>query len=275
MKTSEIEITPNKAIGLDEGKVLIRSATVDEVTGKYDRKWRNVKFGVGYPFDENGKKDGFAQYTAEVACVLNEFEKPFKELIMRTGFLLADNQAALSDGGNGYDTFLEQNCPNAIRILDAYHLKEHIWVLAKLLYKDNPDGTPAKNAIDFVALQYETLKEKGFKNFITSIQIFKADIKRNQIALWEKEINYFMKNENRLDYPLYIQKKLPLGSGVVEGGIKHICNKRLKLGSACWLLKNANGILKLRIVWFNNNSNEFWNWRDKQFLRDKPFLKAS
>ena len=88
-------------------------------------------------------------------------------------------------------------------------------------------------------------------------------MKKNK-KLWEREINYFYKNETRLDYPYYIKMNYPIGSGVVEGSIKYVCNKRLKNGSPCWLLKNVSGLLKLRIIWFNNYYNEFWNWRKEK-----------
>ncbi len=60
-----------------------------------------------------------------------------------------------------------------------------------------------------------------------------------------------------MDYPTYIKLGLPLGSGVIEGAIKFLCNKRFKHNSAAWILKNVKGLLKLRIAWYNNDFDDF------------------
>ncbi len=61
-----------------------------------------------------------------------------------------------------------------------------------------------------------------------------------------------------MDYSTYIKMNLPIGSGVIESAIKYICNKRLKNNSACRLIKSVRDLLKLRIIWFNNYFDDFW-----------------
>lgn len=251
------------AVGLDEGKAFIRSEKKNEDTKKYDRAFRNVKLAVAYPIDEKGKKCGQSLYAGEIHKPLEDFGDDFKKLLIESNFNSAVTKAVLSDGANGYADFLKEHCPDAIHILDSIHLKEHIWIIAKTLHPDI-QGKPAQDAMNFVNEHYERLKENGFKSFIRILSFIKQNLKDNAAIhkIWDNELNYFNKNEYRLDYPRYIELNLPLGSGVIEGSIKHICNKRLKKGSPCWLLKSVSGLLELRIIWFTDSFNNFWEWRN-------------
>jgi hypothetical protein len=74
---------------------------------------------------------------------------------------------------------------------------------------------------------------------------------------WLLEKNYIEKNLERMDYQMYLNLGLSIGSGVIERAIKYIYNRRLKNNSARRLLKNIKGLLKLRIIWFNNNFEKF------------------
>lgn len=251
------------AIGIDEGKVHIRNAKRNMSTKRYERYWKNVKFGVCYEFDENGKKSGESKYTAEIDIKLNEFGRLMRELLIKNDYLFSKHKITLSDGAIGYNEFLQNLVGNAVHILDAMHLKEHLWILGKSLFPDLPNGQHSELAEAFVDKSYHLLKTSGFEVFIKYIK--KNKPKRKNAKLWKREINYFDKNKNRLDYPYYIKLHYPLGSGVVEGGIKYVCNKRLKNGSACWRVEHVNGLLKLRIIWFNGYFDDFWSWRKKYY----------
>jgi len=59
-------------------------------------------------------------------------------------------------------------------------------------------------------------------------------------------------------------------------GIKYVCNKRLKNNSARdrWLIESIRGLMKLRIIWFNNYFDDFWKFRSKK-LKKKYELKIA
>ncbi len=257
-------------MGIDEGKVNIRSEEKNSENGKHDREWKNIKFVACYEIDENGNKDSETKYGGNIEIPLEKFGKEVRELMVKTGYLFAETQVTISDGANGYYNFLKNKAGSAIHILDAIHLKEHLWELGRSLYPELEEGKPSDLAWAFVESGYKLLKEKGYNEFITYVK--KNKPRRKDKKTWDRNIQYFENNKERLNYPEYIRQGLPLGSGIIEGGIKYVCNKRLKNGSPSWLLKNAKGLLKLRIIWFNDYYDEYCNWRKNHLLLKKQWL---
>ena len=58
--------------------------------------------------------------------------------------------------------------------------------------------------------------------------------------------NYFRNNEARMDYQNCRRRRLPMGSGAVESGIRRIINLRLKGNGIFWGIHNAEGLIHLR-----------------------------
>lgn len=66
---------------------------------------------------------------------------------------------------------------------------------------------------------------------------------------------------NRLDcvdYPRAIKAELPIGSGLIESGHRHVLQSRLKRPGTAWLKENADDLAQLRIIRANNLWNDFW-----------------
>jgi hypothetical protein len=51
---------------------------------------------------------------------------------------------------------------------------------------------------------------------------------------------------------------LPIGSGEVESGHRHVIQQRLKIAGAWWTLPNAEIMLQLRTTRANNDWNQYW-----------------
>jgi len=52
--------------------------------------------------------------------------------------------------------------------------------------------------------------------------------------------------------------RLPIGSGEVESGHKHVLQKRLKIAGAWWWQRHAERMLQLRTVRANGDWNKYW-----------------
>lgn len=67
--------------------------------------------------------------------------------------------------------------------------------------------------------------------------------------------------ENRraaLDYAGAIARQLPIGSGLIESGHKHVLHARLKGAGTAWLPANAAAIAQLRVLRANQHWDAFW-----------------
>ncbi len=51
---------------------------------------------------------------------------------------------------------------------------------------------------------------------------------------------------------------LPIGSGLIEAGHKHVLEARLKISGAAWLTSNAETVAQLRVLRSNDRWSELW-----------------
>ena len=62
-----------------------------------------------------------------------------------------------------------------------------------------------------------------------------------------------------LDYPGALKLGLPIGSGMIESGHRHVLQARLKKAGAAWLRESADQIAHLRVLRANHKWASFWN----------------
>ena len=70
---------------------------------------------------------------------------------------------------------------------------------------------------------------------------------------------YLENRPGQLDYAAARQRGLPIGSGAVEGGHRHVIQNRLKLPGAWWREETVNPMLALRSLRANGHWEAFWN----------------
>ena len=69
---------------------------------------------------------------------------------------------------------------------------------------------------------------------------------------------YLCNRPDTLDYPAAIAAELPIGSGLIEAGHKHVLQARLKISGAAWLPSNAETMAQLRVLRSNDRWSELW-----------------
>ena len=62
-----------------------------------------------------------------------------------------------------------------------------------------------------------------------------------------------------LDYPLALALGLPIGSGIIESGHRHVLQARLKKAGAAWIPDHADQIAHLRVLRANDRWLSIWN----------------
>jgi hypothetical protein len=66
------------------------------------------------------------------------------------------------------------------------------------------------------------------------------------LKVLQRERGYFTANALRMQYPVFRKRGLPLASGAVEGGAKHLVQQRMKRAGMRWSELGARAILHLR-----------------------------
>ena len=70
---------------------------------------------------------------------------------------------------------------------------------------------------------------------------------------------YLENRREQLDYAAAQEQGLPLGSGAVEGGHRHVIQARLKLPGTWWKVNTVNPMLALRTLRANGQWDAFWH----------------
>lgn len=70
---------------------------------------------------------------------------------------------------------------------------------------------------------------------------------------------YLTNRTDCLDYARALRLELPIGSGMIESGHRHVLQARLKKAGAAWLLINADRIANLRVLRANGQWLNLWN----------------
>jgi len=69
---------------------------------------------------------------------------------------------------------------------------------------------------------------------------------------------YLSNHLDNLDYPAALALDLPIGSGMIEGGHRHVLQKRLKLSGSWWAPANLEAMAQLRICRANHDWDSYW-----------------
>jgi len=168
----------------------------------------------------------------------------------------------IADGARDLWRFFQRKYPDAIHVVDFFHVCEHLSNLSNLLF-DDPSQAKAWYK------KYRTiLKEdpKGAAKMIRAARYRRSLIKESPDI--ESEIKYLQHNRKRMNYFKLRQKKLPIGSGVVEAACKNLIGARMKKSGMRWSIDGGQTVLTLRSIILSNRWEKFWAYFIKQHFSE-------
>ena len=209
--------------------------------------WRENKLGMVFSsdnirksFNKKGELVGKIlkkEYTSYVGNA-HEFKKYLFACAVRNGYGKYKKTVLLCDGATWIRNIGNELFPDAVQILDLYHLCENVYAYAKAVYKN--DEAKYKPWADEVI---EKLKS-GDKHDV--IEILKPLRKRKMPKGVVNLHTYIENNFDRIDYKQYKDAGLYVGSGAIESGNKVVLQKRMKLAGMRWDELSAQYLLSLR-----------------------------
>lgn len=72
-------------------------------------------------------------------------------------------------------------------------------------------------------------------------------------------LNYFAGHQGRLNYALRLRRGQAIGSGLVEGSIKQLLNRRLKQTGARWEVERVGPLVELGALASGPEWQAFWD----------------
>jgi len=173
-------------------------------------------------------------FTETMDNLIDKYGNPGKRLIF------------ISDGATWIKNWVEDAFPDAISILDYYHVCEHLHEFSSNVFSDK-----SKERL-WTDKQKEWLLSGKVQTVIKNI---KKKGKNSEKA--KQLINYYTTNKSRMNYPDYQKMGCGIiGSGAIESAHRTLVQKRMKQSGQRWSQKGAQNMLNLRVVRKNNDWNK-------------------
>jgi hypothetical protein len=182
------------------------------------------------------------------------------ELAVRCGMLQADEVVFISDGGSWCDTVARTYFHDAERILDWYHLVEHVWEAARGLYCD--EQAAKKWASRCTGLLRES-SGLGLWRYLERCRRGHSSQPSGPAKLDELDglIAYLRPRVAMTDYVDYRARGLVIGSGMMESTCKQLVGQRLKGSGRQWSEGGALAMTALIAKRINRSWDAFWTSR--------------
>jgi hypothetical protein len=164
----------------------------------------------------------------------------------------------VTDGDQAMERLVRDFFPEATHTLDIMHALEYLWTAGECVHKE---GSPelhqwieplkalmyagkVKVIIRKLQALYDAIPKKGPGN-------------KGKRARLKGVIEYYRPRIHMMDYRALDREDLEIGSGSVEGAVKHVVAKRFDNGSMRWIKERAEALLQLRCIEINGDWEHF------------------
>ena len=148
--------------------------------------------------------------------------------------------------------FLALRGVELVEIVDLYHAWEHLWTVANAVF-----GTGSAAAAAWVAPLKRRLEQDGVAPVLTALTAL-APPGADAADEIRKAQQYFTDQAARMDYPRFVARQLPIGSGVIESANKTLITAREKGAGMRWSRSGAQAVASLRAVHRSGRWDAFW-----------------
>ncbi len=226
------------------------------VNGRGAGEWMECKVGASFSERMKVSKDRFwlrdKKSYASIEGIEAFGEKFFLECV-RQGVLKAKEVIFIGDGANWIRTLKEGYFPEAIGVLDIWHLEKELrWAL----------GEENQRVI-------EELKGFAFEGKGSEIiqRLMGEGARVGEIERRKKILEAMTYVRNNLDWIGNIPKVKGYGSGPVEKTVDITVARRFKKRGMNWHRGGANPLLKLRLLKLNGEWGTYWAQRRREVAR--------
>lgn len=215
-------------------------------TGKKPREWKEIRLAAA-----RGLTKTDTCYAATFGEV-DEVGRRWGHCALRAGRGLNSQVHALGDGAEWIrlqtrEVFGQQGT----FLCDYYHVSEYLAEAAPTCRAQAPER--------WRRTQQDRLKRGALTKVIDALaEHLEVPDTPQELAPVSNAHRYLSNRSDCLDYHRALRLGLPIGSGLIESGHKHVLQARLKKGGA-WLIDNAERLANLRVLRANRQWLSLWN----------------
>lgn len=259
---------PPAPVGVKKMQMSVDGVMVPLVGGEW-AEVKNLVIGeIGEPVEAQGEQVVHVtnlSYFSRLSTA-EQFQRQTLVETHRRGVESAQVVAAVNDGAEWIQGFVDYHRPDAVRILDFPHAAGYVSQIGQAGLGVEESGT-------WLAHQLHTLKHKGIEPVLAELEAQVAQHPEQTDAL-----RYLEKRKNQMTYPTFQAAGLPIASGSIESGNKLVVETRMKGSGMHWARAHVDPMLALRDVVCNDRWEEVWptivHELRRQARRPKPPLAA-
>ncbi len=167
---------------------------------------------------------------------------------------LMDGERSLWDAREAY-------FPEAVGVLDLFHVLERVWSVAHGFHKEGSD-----EAEPFVEERLRDLLEGRVDSVIEGVRrrMTRERLRGNKRKVVRSAIESLANNREPIRYDESLAAGDPIGSGVTEGACRPLVKDRMELTGMRWTLAGAQAMLHVRALDLNDQWEEFLEYRIEQ-----------
>jgi hypothetical protein len=180
-----------------------------------------------------------------------EFQRLALVEMYRRGVENAKEVAAIMDGADWEQGFIDYHCPQATRILDFTHAADHVNGIGEFLHGEH---TPESKA--WLSERLHRLKHEGSDKLLLEFQALQQQYPDSQAIC--ANLAYLEKRKAQIQYPRFQAQGWPIGSSIVESGNKLVVEARLKGAGMHWAEECVNPMLAIRNIICSDRWKEEW-----------------
>lgn len=194
-----------------------------------------------------------------------DFQHQLTALATQTGMyqdektITDEEVVVIGDGAPWIWNLADEHFPGTTEIVDFMHAKTHLYDVAKQAF-----GEDDRDAIEtWVDTTQTPLYNGEASKVIARIRALQTQNPTITDVL-EREVGYFQKHAQRMQYRTFTEKGYQIGSGTIESACKHVVAERCKQAGMRWSTPGINAILFWRCLLKNGSWEAYWDTQDTQ-----------
>lgn len=261
-------LPPTLYLGLDGTGIPMRAAALVGRPGKQadgTAKTREVKLCTvwsaeardahGTPVRDAGSVSYSAAIESAASRETDTAPAAFTERVgreaARRGFDRVARRVVLGDGAPWIWNLATEHFPDALQIVDRFHVKEHLSAVATAIY-----GPTSAVGQQWAHRRHADLEAGDVAALLRALARHAAAHEEARRCM-----DYLAHNRHRMRYAAFRAAGLCTSTGVVEAGCKVAIGTRLKRAGMHWSLRGANAIIALRCCRLSGRFEGFWERR--------------
>lgn len=220
----------------------------DGSLGKLVCRWGECKVAVLYAARPGKPQAGAPGGDAGVAYRaftgtmedVTAFRPLVARLLTQCRVAQATEVVLLGDGAHWIWNLGTDLLPDAVQILDYWHMTQHLYTVAKARYSGNEDAVK-----EWVHTCQAAVDRDDVAAVLRSIQNWEPPCGAGQ-EVRAREYEFFARNAARMQYGTFRTQGYHVGSGVMEASCRQVVAQRLHEAGMHWREETADAIVSLR-----------------------------